>query len=59
VACIAAEQHMMLGAIETARKSPAVFDRLGLAIGVGFFAECSREILRSSCFSTLIVAAFR
>jgi hypothetical protein len=50
---------MMLGAIETARKSPAVFDRLGLAIGVGFFAECSREILRSSCFSTLIVAAFR
>jgi hypothetical protein len=50
---------MMLGAIETARKSPALFDRLGLTVGVGFFAECSREILPSNRFSTLIMTAFR
>ena len=50
---------MMLGAIEAARKSPPMLDRLGLGIDVVFFAECSGEILLSSCFSTLIMTAFR
>jgi hypothetical protein len=45
----------MLGASETARKSPPVFDRLGLAIGVGFFAGCSRGVLPNSPLSTLIM----
>jgi hypothetical protein len=49
----------MLGATETERKSRAVFDRLDLAIGVGFFAGCSREILSSSPSSTLIMTVFR
>jgi len=39
---------MTLGAISTARKSPVLFGRLCLAIGAGFFAGCSREILPSS-----------
>jgi hypothetical protein len=59
VACIAAEQHMMLGAIDTARKSPPVFDRVGLGIDVVFFAGRSGEILPSSSLSTLIMTAFR
>src|SRR5271155_2051679 len=46
---------MMLGAIETARKSPPVFDRLGPGIDAVFFAGCSGEILLSSSFSTLIM----
>jgi hypothetical protein len=50
---------MMLGAIATARKSPALFGRLGLAIGVGLFAGCSRENLPSSPTSTLIMTALR
>ena len=55
VARIAAEQHMMLGAIETARKSPPVFDRLGPGVDVVFFAGCSGEILLRNSFSTLIM----
>jgi hypothetical protein len=47
-----------LGAISTARKSP-VLGRFSLAIGVGLFAACSREILPSSPFSILIMTAFR
>jgi hypothetical protein len=58
-ACIAAAQHMMLGAIETERKSMAAFTRLRIAIGVGFFAARSREILSSSLPNTLIMATFR
>jgi hypothetical protein len=50
---------MMLGAIETARKSPPVFDRLGLGIVAVFFAVRSGEILLSSSLSTLIMTAFR
>jgi hypothetical protein len=46
---------MMLGAIETARKSPPVTDRLGFGIGEGVFAGCSRAILPSSSFSILIM----
>jgi hypothetical protein len=49
----------MHGAIETARKSPGLPGRLGLATGVGFFAGCSREILLSNPSSTLIMMAFR
>jgi hypothetical protein len=48
----------MPGASETARKSPPAFDRLGLAIGVGFFAGCSRGVLPKSPFSTLIMTLF-
>jgi hypothetical protein len=59
VARIAAGQPMMLGAIETARKSPPVFGRLGLTIGVGFFAGRSWEILPRSPFSTLIMTTLR
>ncbi len=43
---------MMLGAIETARKSPPMFDGFGLTIGVGL-------LLPRSSFSTLIITAFR
>jgi hypothetical protein len=46
---------MMLGAIETARKSPPVFDRVGRGIGEVFFAGCARDILPSSSFRTLIM----
>ena len=59
VACFAAAQHLMLGASETARKSPPLFGRLGLAIGVGFFAGCSRGVLPNSPLSTLIMTVFR
>jgi hypothetical protein len=59
VVCFAAAQHLMLGASETARKSPPVFDRLGLAIGVGFFAACSRGVLPNSPLSNLIMTVFR
>jgi hypothetical protein len=59
VACFAAAQHLMLGASETARKSPPVFDRLGVAIGVDFFAGCSRGVLPNSPLSTLIMTVFR
>ena len=57
MACIAVAQHVMPGAISTARKSPLLFDRLSAAIGVGFFAGCSREISPSSTCSTLIMYA--
>ncbi len=50
---------MMLGAIETARKSPPVFERLDFAIGESLFAGFSREILPRSSFNTLIMTAFR
>ena len=43
----------------SARKSPVLFGRLCLAIGAGFFAGCSREILPSSPFRTLIMTAFQ
>jgi hypothetical protein len=59
VACFAAAQHLMLGASETARKSPPLFDRLGLAIGVGFFAGYSRGVLPNSPLSNLIMTVFR
>src|ERR1700733_2913278 len=52
---MAASQHMTLGAISTARKSPVLFDLLAFALGAGFFAGSSREILSSSFFSTLIM----
>ena len=55
VACLAAAQHLMLGASETARKSPPVFDRLAIAIGVAFFAGCSRRFSPNSPLSTLIM----
>jgi len=58
-ACFAAAQHMMLGAISTARKSPVLFDCLGLATGLGVFAGCLREIVPSSPFSTLIMTSFQ
>jgi hypothetical protein len=58
VACFAAAQHLMRGASETARKSPLVFDRLGLTIGVGFFAGCSREAVPNNFLSTLIMTVF-
>ena len=58
VACFAAAQHPMRGASETARKSPPVFDRSGLAIGVGFLAGCSRGVLPNSPLSTLIMTLF-
>jgi len=45
----------MLGAIETARKSPLVLDRVGVKVGAVLFAGCSREIVPSSSFSTLIM----
>jgi hypothetical protein len=50
---------MALGAISTARKSPVLGRRFSLVIDVGLFAACSREILPSSPFSTLIMTAFR
>jgi hypothetical protein len=59
VARFAAAQHLMLGASETARKSPPLFDRLGLAIGAGFFAGCSRGVVPNSPLSTLIMTVFR
>jgi hypothetical protein len=55
LACFAAAQHLMLGASETARKLPPVFDGLGLAIGAGFFVGCSRGVLPNSPLSTLIM----
>ena len=55
VACVAAAQHKRLGATETARKSPPVFDRLVTAIGVGFFAGRSRGVLPNSSVNTLIM----
>jgi hypothetical protein len=55
VACFAAAQHLMLGASETARKSPPVFDRLAIAIGVAFFTGCSRGFSPNSPLSTLIM----
>jgi hypothetical protein len=55
VACLAAAQHLMLGASETARKSPPVFDRLAIAIGVGFFTGCSRGFSPNSPLSILIM----
>jgi hypothetical protein len=55
----AAGQQMRLGSTETERKSPAVLGRLALAVGVGFFAGWSREILPSSPSSTLIMTVSR
>jgi hypothetical protein len=55
VPCFAAAQHLMLGASETARKSPPVFDRLAIAIGVGFFTGCSRGFSPNRPLSTLIM----
>jgi hypothetical protein len=49
----------MLGSISTARKSPLLFGRFGLAIDPGFFAGCSGEILPSSSLSISIMTAFR
>jgi hypothetical protein len=45
----------MPGASETARKSAPVFDRLAIAIGVGFFTGCSRGLSPNSPLSTLIM----
>jgi hypothetical protein len=59
VACLAAAQHLMLGASETARKSPPMFDRLGLAMGMGISAGCSRGVLPNSSLSNLIMTVFR
>jgi len=59
VARFAAAQHLMLAASETARKSPPLFDLLGLAIGAGFFAGCLREVVPNSPLSTLIMTVFR
>jgi hypothetical protein len=42
VAWAAAEQHLTLGASDTARKSPPDFNCLGPAIGVDFFAGRAR-----------------
>jgi hypothetical protein len=52
---VAAAQHKMLGAIETARKSPPVFGCLVIAIGVCFFAVQSRGVLPNSSFNSLIM----
>jgi hypothetical protein len=52
---IAAVQQMMLGAIETARKSPPLAGRLGFGIEAGLFAGRSCAILPSSSFSILIM----
>jgi hypothetical protein len=46
---------MMLGAIETARKSPPAVGSLGLGFGVDVFAGRSRSFLPSSSFSILIM----
>jgi hypothetical protein len=55
VARIAAVQHKMLGAIETARKSPPVVGRPGFGIDAGFLAGRSLAILPNSSFSILIM----
>ena len=46
---------MMLEAISTERKSPALSGRFGLAIDLGAFAGRSMEILPSSPFSIFIM----
>jgi hypothetical protein len=55
VACFAAAQHLMLGASETARKSPPAFDRLGIAVGVSFFTGCWLGVSPNSPLTTLIM----
>jgi len=58
VALFAAAQHLLLGASETARKSPPMFGRMDLAIGAGFFPGGSRGVLPNNSLSTLIMMVF-